>query len=182
MTIEDVYLLGLHEPYESSKHPVPINATIVHARTLLHPALPQPDGARMYRCLTEFPERSEGCVVPLSTLTYELDGGQLWPEIGDWGAIIQGIVRLAQTKNCDAMPLGLPEPTAALLAMGPTSTVQVLSRDGRRSLLGARERERCLDELASYVGNVVAERPFWPGDNLVEVPEQPSAMPYRPYR
>jgi hypothetical protein len=31
----------------------------------------------MYRGLTEFPSRTPGCVVPLSTLTFELDGGQL---------------------------------------------------------------------------------------------------------
>jgi hypothetical protein len=58
MSVEDVYLLMLHEPYASSEHPVPINATIVHALTLLHPAVPQPDGSRMYRCLTEFPSRA----------------------------------------------------------------------------------------------------------------------------
>jgi hypothetical protein len=52
MTVRDVHLLALHEPYESPEHPVPINATIVHALTLLHPHLPQPDGGRMYRCLT----------------------------------------------------------------------------------------------------------------------------------
>ena len=40
MRVEDVYLLALHERYESSEHPVPINATIVHALTLLHPAVP----------------------------------------------------------------------------------------------------------------------------------------------
>jgi hypothetical protein len=33
MSVEDVYLLMLHEPYASSEHPVPINATIVHALT-----------------------------------------------------------------------------------------------------------------------------------------------------
>ena len=40
MGVEDVYLLMQHEPYASSEHPVPINATIVHALTLLHPAVP----------------------------------------------------------------------------------------------------------------------------------------------
>jgi hypothetical protein len=34
--IEEIYLLSVHEPYESHDHPVPINATIVHAKTLLH--------------------------------------------------------------------------------------------------------------------------------------------------
>ena len=79
MSVEDVYLLMQHEPYASSEHPVPIDATIVHALTLLHPAVPQPDGGRMYRCLTEFPSRTPGCLVPLSTLTFELDGGLLSP-------------------------------------------------------------------------------------------------------
>lgn len=41
MSVQDVYLLALHEPYQSAQHPVPINATIVHALTLLHPAVPQ---------------------------------------------------------------------------------------------------------------------------------------------
>src|SRR5260370_40912427 len=88
MSVEDVFLLMLHEPYASSEHPVPINATIVHALTLLHPAVPQPDGSRMYRCLTEFPSRTPGCLVPLSTLTFELDGGLLWPEIADWKRVV----------------------------------------------------------------------------------------------
>jgi hypothetical protein len=60
VTVQDVYLLTLHEPYQSPQHPVPINATIVHALTLLHPAVPQPYGGRMYRCLTEFPQTSTG--------------------------------------------------------------------------------------------------------------------------
>jgi hypothetical protein len=102
MSVEDVYLLMLHEPYASSEHPVPINATIVHALTLLHPAVPQPDGSRMYRCLTEFPSRTPGCLVPLSTLTFELDGGLLWPEIADWKCVVDAVVRLARDKACDA--------------------------------------------------------------------------------
>jgi hypothetical protein len=81
MSVEDVYLLILREPYQSAENPVPLDATIVHALTLLHRAVPQPDDGRMYRCLTEFPSRVPGCVVPLSTLTFELDGGSLWPQV-----------------------------------------------------------------------------------------------------
>ena len=77
MSVEDVYLLVQHEPYASSEHPVPIDATIVHAMTLLHPAVPQPDGGRIYRCLTEFAISPARLLVPLSTLTFELDGGLL---------------------------------------------------------------------------------------------------------
>jgi hypothetical protein len=54
MRVEDVYLLALHESYTSPDHLVPIDATVVQALTLLHPAVPQPDGGRIYRCLTEF--------------------------------------------------------------------------------------------------------------------------------
>jgi hypothetical protein len=77
--VRDVYLLLVHEP---RPHPVlgvgVGNVVIVHALTLLRSDLPQPDAARMYRCLTtEFPGRIPGCTVPLSTLAYELDNGCL---------------------------------------------------------------------------------------------------------
>lgn len=98
MTVQDVYLLTLHEPYRAPNHPVPINATIVHALTLLHPVVPQPDGGRMYRCLTEFPGRTPGCLVPLSTLTFELDGGALWHRIGDWERAVEAVVHVARNQ------------------------------------------------------------------------------------
>jgi hypothetical protein len=31
VAVQDIYFLALHEPYEAQEHPVPINATIVHA-------------------------------------------------------------------------------------------------------------------------------------------------------
>ncbi|WP_433688277.1 hypothetical protein ACQP0I_06730 [Micromonospora carbonacea] len=117
----DVHFLALHEPYQSPEHPVPINATIVHAKTLLHAALPQPDAALIYRCLTEFPDRRPGCVVPLSTLTHELDGGAGWSQVGDWEAVVNGLVRLTRKRECDGMPLGLPTMAATLLGHGPTT-------------------------------------------------------------
>jgi hypothetical protein len=40
MSVEDVYLLMQHEPYTSSEHPVPIDATIVHATDLTSPCGP----------------------------------------------------------------------------------------------------------------------------------------------
>src|SRR5215813_11311398 len=120
-TVQDVHLLALHGPYQSPEHPVPINATIVHALTLLHPAVPQPDGGLMYRCLTEFPGRSPGCVVPLSTLTFELDGGRGWEQIGDWERVVRSVVELTRVPLCDAIPLGLPPLAALLLANGPNT-------------------------------------------------------------
>jgi hypothetical protein len=182
MAVEDVYLLMLHEPYASSEHPVPINATIVHALTLLHPAVPQPDGGRMYRCLTEFPSRSPGCLIPLSTQTFELDGGLLWPDIADWKRVVDAVVRLARDRACDAMPLGLPSVAAASLANGPYTEVDVYRPDGSRSKIGTRERQQYIDEFAGYLANFTASGPFWPGNNLIDPPADPLVMPYKPHR
>jgi hypothetical protein len=182
MNVEDVYLLMLHEPYAASEYPVPINATIVHALTLLHPAVPQPDGGRMYRCLTEFPSRTPGCLVPLSTLTFELNGGLLWPEIADWKRVVDAVVRLTRDKACDAMPLGLPPVTTASLANGPDTEVNVHRPDGRRSTIGTRERQQYIDELVGYIAKSTASGPFWPGDNLMNPLTDPLVMPYIPYR
>ena len=121
MTQPDVYLLAAHEPYTDPRHPVPINATIVHAATLLHPQVPQPDGGMIYRCLTEFPDRRPHQIVPVSTLTYELDGGRLWPQVADWMTVVDALVTLARAGACDAMPLGLTQLQAFLLAQGPTT-------------------------------------------------------------
>lgn len=58
--------------------------------------------------LDRVPISHAGCLVPLSTLTFELDGGLLWPEIADWKHVVDAVVRLTRDKACDAMPLGLP--------------------------------------------------------------------------
>lgn len=182
VTVQDVYLLALHEPYQSPQHPVPINATIVHALTLLHPAVPQPDGGRMYRCLTEFPGRTPGEVVPLSTLTFELDGGQLWPLVADWERVADAVVHVARHQGCDAMPMGLPQLTAILVGGGPNTVHELHHPDGTRSQAGPVERQQHLDELTGHVRRFAAEGPFWPGDNLVAPPREPRVLPYKPYR
>ena len=119
--VKDVYLLAMHDPYDEPGAPVPVNGVIVHARTLLHRDLPQPDAGRIYRCLTEFPGRTPNCLVPLSTLNYELDDGRLWPQIADdWRAVIRALVALTRTPGrCESRPLAFPEIEAALLATGP---------------------------------------------------------------
>ncbi|GAA2702548.1 hypothetical protein GCM10010348_69880 [Streptomyces anthocyanicus] len=48
----------------------------------LYPRVRQSDGTRIHECLTR--GRRLGEIVPLATLTHELDGGTLWPQIGDW--------------------------------------------------------------------------------------------------
>lgn len=181
MAVEDVYFLTLHEPYQDSGHPVPINATLVHVRSLLHPGVPQPDGAKVYRCLTEFPGRTPGCVVPLSTLTFELNGGKWWHKVGDWEAVSEAVAHLARVRACDAMPISLPQVTASLLALGPNADLTLHHPDGTRSRVGAREREHHLHELTELARARAAEAPFWPGTDLVEPPRRPRWMPYKPF-
>lgn len=178
---QEVYLLALHEPYESSRHPAPINATVVHCRTLLHPLVPQPDGGLMYRCLTEFPDRTPGCVVPLSTLTFELDGGRLWSDVADWEAVVNALVLLSQRGLCDSMQLGLAQPGLGLLGMGPGGVFELHLTDGSYKQFGPADRQRELDQITGNVGRFVVEGAFWPGDDLVPVPAEPNVMPYQPY-
>lgn len=180
MTVQDVHLLALHEPYRASEHPVPINATIVHALTLLQPTVPQPVGGLMYRCLTEFPGRSPGCVVPLSTLTFELDGGRGWNQIGDWEQVVEVVVKLTRVKRCDAIPLGLAPLAAQLLSQGPNTIHDLHHPDGTRLRVGPAERQEQLDDLTDRVRAFVARGPFWPGGNLVSPPSHPVTMPYKP--
>lgn len=182
MTGRNVYFLTLHPPYTSTSHPVAINATIVHADTLRHPSIPQPDGGRIYRCLKEFPGRRNGTLVPLSTLTYELDGGALWPQIGDWERVTDAIVQLSRRGGCDALPICLPQFAAASLAQGPTTTVTVHGPNGAVTHLGERDRQGYLDELTAAVRDMAASGPLWPGDGLVDPPRDPEHLPYRPVR
>ena len=181
MPVRDVHLLALHEPYQTPQHPVPINGTIVHALTRLHPAVAQPDGGHMYRCLTEFPGRTEGCLVPLSTLTYELNGGRGWPEVGDWQDVVDTVVELSRAQRCDAMNLGLPDQVVHLLANGPETVSTIIHPGGGRTLLGPPDRERELAELTGRVRDFVARGgPFWPGDGLLAAPGRPVLPWYRP--
>jgi hypothetical protein len=180
MAVRDVHFLAIHEPYHSVEHPVPINATIVHALTLLHPGVPQPDGGLMYRCLTEFPGRTPGCLVPVSTLTFELDGGRLWPQIADWQGVVRTVVALARSRKCDSIPLGLPHVAETLLVNGPNTTVEFFHPEGSQ-LQGGPERQRHLDELTTRVREFVARAPFSPGANLVSPPVHPPILPYQPY-
>jgi hypothetical protein len=182
MTVRDVYLLTLHEPYDLPGHPVPIDATVVHASTLLHPALLQPDGGMIYRCLTEFPDRGPGCVVPISTLTFELAGGELWPYVGDWEQVVDGVVRVSRARECDAMPIGLPAVGASLLAQGPTTTLTLHFTDGGEQVVGGRERQQELDRITGYVRQLATQGAFWPGDGLVSPPPKPAVLPYSPLR
>ncbi|HEX4094054.1 MAG TPA: hypothetical protein VHZ33_35510 [Trebonia sp.] len=169
--VNDVYLLVMHDPYDEPGAPVPVNGVIVHAATLLHPELPQPDAGRIYRCLTEFPGRTPHCLIPLSTLNYELDDGRLWPQVaGDWRAAMRALVALTRTPGrCESKPLAFPEIEAALLATGPFAPVP--------PGLGIPERH----ELLAMLAEDLPRHPLWPGENLVRPPSRPAVMPYQPH-
>jgi hypothetical protein len=173
--VKDVYFLTVHGPYEEPGAPAPVNGVIVHALTLLHPDLPQPDAGRIYRCLTGFPGRSPGSLVPLSTLNYELDDGRLWPQVADWRTVVRALIELTRTPGrCESMPLALPSAGAALLAAGPFAPVP--------PGCGIPERSRLLDLLASGLPEATGTPPLWPGDNLLPPPEHPATLPYQPGR
>jgi len=135
----------------------------------------------MYRCLTEFPGRTPGCVVPLSTLTFELEGGRLWPEIAAWEVVVDALVRLGRERACDALCLGLSDYALTLLSVGPNTNLTFHDvSTGRPRLAEKHERRVEIDKLVGYVRDYVTQGPFHPGENLVRPPRLPYEMPYRP--
>ena len=172
--VKNVYFLTVHSPYQEPDAPGPVNGLITHARTLLHPDLPQPDAGRVYRCLTEFPGRSPGCLVPLSTLHYELDNGRLWSQVADWRTVVRALIALTRMPgSCESMPLVLDSVEAALLSTGPFAPVP--------PGLGIPERSQLIDMLTGELPEATGDLPLWPGDNLLEPPEHPATMPYLPH-
>ncbi len=176
-----VYLLWLVEPYRDH-HPSPIEAVIVSADALRHPDVPQPDGARMYRCLTEAPGRTDGQLVPLSTLTHELDGGRLWPQVADWEQVTDAVLQLVRAEKIDAMPIGgLGDLDLAVLAAGPvTEVVGIDPASGAQIPIRGSARGDIIAHLAGYVNRVDPPLNAGNPDRLVEVPTSPERMPYQP--
>ncbi|MGQ4434316.1 hypothetical protein [Streptomyces sp. SAS_260] len=155
-----VYLLFAHEPY----YPAPareINTTVVSADSLLHPRVPQPDGARIHARLVH--GRRPGEIVPLSTLTHELDGGARWKEVGDWEAVTESLLQLVRDRDCDALSLGLPELSRALLCAGPHTVV----RAAVGPIYGPTDRTEVLAQVGRDLAWAEAGSPLWPGDNLL---------------
>lgn len=187
--VRDVYLLLVHEP---RPHPVvgfgQVNVVIVHALTLLRSDLPQPGAALMYRCLTEFPGRVPGCVVPLSTLAYELDNGRLWSQVADWEAVSEAVVRLAFTLGqgqCRSLPMHVDHPYDALLARGPYAVIRhdaaSDSCDLDGPVLGASHRRALLNLLADQVAQRSPRAEVWAGGETIYPPAYPAVMPYQPH-
>ena len=88
-----LYLLFAHEPYYPGPGTQEINTTLVTADTLLHPQVLQPDGARIHDLLIR--GRQPGEIIPLATLTHELNGGADWPMVGDWERVTFDLVVLS---------------------------------------------------------------------------------------
>jgi len=155
--VRRVYSLLLHEPYTAPEHPVPINATIVNARTFLHSSVPQPTGRLLYAAFGTHREQDE--LVPLSSVTAEV-GGNLSAYAPRWETAVEAVVRLARTGECDAMSLGLPSLARALLAAGPETT---LTPHGIGVGMGGQDRAAILASLASQMRAVIDGQPLSPG-------------------
>jgi hypothetical protein len=163
---QDVYLLFAHEPYYVGPGTQEINTTVVAAGSLLHPQVLQPDGTRIHDLLTQ--GRQPGEIIPLSTLTYELNGGVDWPTVGDWEHVTTDLLQLVRFGNCDALSLGLPEIARALVCTGPHSHVRAFDAAADEFVVyGAAERAAVLAEVDVFLAGLVAEQDLWPGDGLL---------------
>jgi hypothetical protein len=160
---EEVYFLFAHEAYHPGPGTEEINTTVVAADTLLHPKVRQPDGARIRNLLTR--RRQQGEIVPLATLTHELDGGTGWPYVGDWKQVTDDLVQLVHAGHCDALSLGLPAIARALVCTGPQGHVHT-HYEGFH-LYGPSDRAAVLASIRTLLDILATERPFWPGDNLL---------------
>ncbi|MGW5464634.1 hypothetical protein [Streptomyces sp. NPDC003996] len=163
-----VYLLFAHEPY----YPLPareINTSVVAAACLLHPRITQPDGMRIHRKLVR--GRRPGEIVPLATLTQELGGGARWGDVGDWEAVVAGLVRLIRNQGCDALGLGLAPIERALLCSGPDGTVRVVDPVTQEcTSYGPPERAAVLHQVRHHLAWAEAGGSLWPGDHLLSPP------------
>lgn len=182
MMPSNVYLLMVHEPYVLHEGAPPINATLVAAESLLLAAVPQPDGGRIFRCLIQDGWRSRGSIVPLADLTFELDGGRLWSQVGDWEAVTESLVLLSRENRLDALRVNLPPVDVLSVVHHAGATVHLHHADGSSGVLDPRHRQQVLVGLAGHLATFLAEGPLWPGEPLTPVPATPAQMPYRPYR
>ncbi|KMS74309.1 hypothetical protein ACM01_15225 [Streptomyces viridochromogenes] len=161
-----MHLLFAHEPYYPGDAAQEINTTVVAAASLLHPQVQQPDGARIHDRLTH--GRTPGEIIPLSTLTHELDGGAGWPWVGDWEKVTTDLVHLVRTGECDALSLGLPEIGRALICAGPNSHVRAFDAAANEFITyGPTERAAVLAEVDMFLACLIAEKDLWPGDGLL---------------
>ncbi|MFI6662293.1 hypothetical protein ACIBL8_43060 [Streptomyces sp. NPDC050523] len=161
----DVYLLFAHEPYYPAAAQE-INTTVVAAASLLHPRVRQPDGACIHALLVR--DRLPGEIVPLSTLTHELDGGARWPEVGDWETVTEDLLQLIRDHDCDALNLGLPVIARALVCNGPHAEIRAIDpASGTHRAYGPADRVEVLIEVGRQLAWAESGSPLWPGEGLL---------------
>ncbi|MFE5847189.1 hypothetical protein ACFQ7N_36775 [Streptomyces niveus] len=157
---ENPYLLFAHEPYYPDQDWREVNTTIVPAVALLHPGVRQPDGRRIHALLLQ--GRRPGEVVPLATLTHELDGGASWPLVGDWEQVIGDLLHLVRQSTGEALSLRLPEVDRALLCSGPNTEVRVCHPLLQHTVaFGPAHRARALARVQKQVLRLPLH-PQWP--------------------
>jgi hypothetical protein len=133
----------------------------VAAATLLRPRVRQPDGTRIHERLTR--GRRPGEIVPLATLTHEIDGGRLWPQVGDWQAVTADLLQLIHDHACDT--LGLPPIARALVCSGPHSEVRAYDPATEDyQVFGPADRIEVLVEIGRQLARAEAGHPLWAGD------------------
>jgi hypothetical protein len=102
--------------------------------------------------------------VPLATLTHELDGGTLWPQVGDWAAVTADLLHLIHDRGCDALGLGLPLIARALVCSGPRSEVRAYDPTAEDyQVFGPADRIEVLVEIGKQLARTESGRPLWPG-------------------
>ncbi|MEV2256500.1 hypothetical protein AB0I94_39190 [Streptomyces sp. NPDC050147] len=164
---EEIHFLFAHEPYYPPHGLHEVNTTIVAADTLLHPHVRQPDGARMHRYLHQG-QRTDGEIVPLSTLTHELDGGAGWEQSAHWENVVDDLLTLARFGSCDSLGLGLPALERALMCSAPHACVINFNPDtGQRETHGPDQRAAVLAKLTENLRTTQAGRALWPGAGLL---------------
>ncbi|MEV6758418.1 hypothetical protein [Streptomyces sp. NPDC051214] len=164
---EELYFLFAHEPYYPPHGLHEVNTTIVAADTLLHPHVRQPDGARMHHYLHQG-QRTKGEIVPLATLTHELDGGAGWEQTAHWEKVVDDLLALARFGSCDSLGLGLPALERALMCSAPHTRVINCNPDtGQRETHGPDQRAAVLATLTENLQTTQAGRALWPGAGLL---------------
>jgi hypothetical protein len=164
---QEIYFLFAHEPYYPPHGLHEVNTTIVAADALLHTHVRQPDGVRMHRVLNQG-QRMDGEIVPLATLTHELDGGAGWAMAGDWEKVVNDLLALARFGSCDSVGLALPALERALMCSGPHTRVINFNPDtGQRETHGPQQRAAVLATLTENLHEGQAGRELWPGAGLL---------------
>lgn len=164
---QELYFLFAHEPYYPPHGLREVNTTIVPAASLLHTHVGQPDGARMHRLL-HTGQRTDAEIVPLATLTHELDGGAGWAQTANWEKVVGDLLTLARFGSCDSLGLGLPALERALVCSGPHTRVINFNPDtGQRETHGPQQRAAVLATLTENLHTAQAGRSLWPGAGLL---------------